>query len=294
MSYYLSSNNHGSILVIPEEGDQVTALPAMPTVTIASPFLPSIIAPTTAAVAKDLTVATSTATTSSTSSVRRVSFRTNELEEAKTIASSLVDFADSDYDDDDDDDEEEDCKPASIVCRPLQGQAATAATTSSSSAAPSSTTSAAPASAAPTTTSHTTTSHTTCTRGLELKYSVPRQKRKFTILRSIVKNQRRCSWDQLGLLARKCNVWATHAARVQGLLDYQDASEAKALSRRPLPDMALYPLPLKDKRSSISSSSSSNKRQAEPQEQHAQQTRRVRTKFDPSSIPTKLHNLHNI
>lgn len=90
-----------------------------------------------------------------------------------------------------------------------------------------------------------------CQRGFELKRSLERQHRKFTILKSIVKNQRQCSPEYLGRLARVCSKWAAATARVQADWDFQDAyfNAKAALPSRTLPSMKDYPMPLKKRRS---------------------------------------------
>jgi hypothetical protein len=90
-------------------------------------------------------------------------------------------------------------------------------------------------------------------RGLELQTSLERQTRKFTILKSIVGNQRKCNPQQLASLARICNKWAAAAAKVQAELDYQhvyQSASRNSLSSTCLPDMAAYQLPFKQKRPS--------------------------------------------
>jgi hypothetical protein len=89
-------------------------------------------------------------------------------------------------------------------------------------------------------------------RGLELKTSLERQTRKFTILKSIVRNQRKCSPEQLAMLARVCNKWAAAAAKVQAELDYQQVYRQSSRNSPTisLPDMATYLMPFKQKRPS--------------------------------------------
>jgi hypothetical protein len=87
-------------------------------------------------------------------------------------------------------------------------------------------------------------------RGFELKTSLERQTRKFTILKSIVRNQRKCSSEQLAMLARVCNKWAAAAAKLQASLDYQQVYRQSSRNSPSicLPDMAKYPMPFKQKR----------------------------------------------
>ncbi|CAB9526524.1 expressed unknown protein [Seminavis robusta] len=167
---------------------------------------------------------------------RRVSFRTNEIEQQRIaflVQSTLVE---------DDEEDETDCQNISkTISSPLVVKE----------------------------------EEETTSRGLELKTSPARQTRKFTILKSIVKNQKHCSPEQLSKLARVCNRWAAVAAKAQADQDFHDVYQpsSAAAAAPQIPDMARYPMPFKknsssSKRSSSSSSSSS-------QEEH---TRRVRAR----------------
>ena len=87
-------------------------------------------------------------------------------------------------------------------------------------------------------------------RGFELKTSLERQTRKFTILKSIVKSQHKCSPERLAMLARVCNKWAAEAAMAQGELDFQHVYQTTTtISKHSLPNMSGFPLPFRKKRS---------------------------------------------
>jgi len=95
-----------------------------------------------------------------------------------------------------------------------------------------------------------------CKRGLELTHDRSRQRRKYIILRSIVKNQHELTPQQLAKLAQICTAWAKDAATVQGRIDYCNAYNASfatgtsSNSNEPgmmLPSMDRYPLPFKAK-----------------------------------------------
>jgi hypothetical protein len=146
---------------------------------------------------------------------RRVSFRTNEVEYAKEMASLLECHDDTDskrsalHVEEEEEEEEEDCQ-----------------------------------------------------RGFELKRSMERQHRKFTIIKSIVKNQNQCGADHLGKLARACSRWAMAAARVQAQWDFEDAyfSGLGLPMARTLPSMENYPMPLKKRRTTDFTASSEERR----------------------------------
>ena len=105
-------------------------------------------------------------------------------------------------------------------------------------------------------------------RGLELKTSKERQQRKFVVLKCLLKYQHQCQTpEQLAHIARICNRWATDAARIQAVNDYQHVYALKAATSAAtaasmeltLPDMNTYPLPVKRKQpSSTPSSTTSN------------------------------------
>ena len=72
-----------------------------------------------------------------------------------------------------------------------------------------------------------------CTRGLEQRISVERQKNKFLAKFVILKAQHRGrNSDEVAVLAQRCSTWATHVALLEGTKDYYSAY-------RPLDDIPI-------------------------------------------------------
>eukprot|EP00540_Astrosyne_radiata_P011444 CAMPEP_0116844882 /NCGR_PEP_ID=MMETSP0418-20121206/12948_1 /TAXON_ID=1158023 /ORGANISM="Astrosyne radiata, Strain 13vi08-1A" /LENGTH=213 /DNA_ID=CAMNT_0004475911 /DNA_START=123 /DNA_END=764 /DNA_ORIENTATION=+ len=96
-----------------------------------------------------------------------------------------------------------------------------------------------------------------CTRGLEHRASVERQRNKFLAMRAILKAQSRCSQpEQLAVVASKCTAWAKEIALCTGYQDFYFAYNPALLHLVPQTPTAKFPL-VSRKRSSSSSSSSS-------------------------------------
>ena len=90
---------------------------------------------------------------------------------------------------------------------------------------------------------------TNSTRGLELRLSSDRQRRKFMILQAIIKAQKRYKEPkQLCNIARKCSVWSKAVAAIVAQRDYCDLYDpARSASVRAFPTLEEYPLPFKSR-----------------------------------------------
>jgi hypothetical protein len=85
-------------------------------------------------------------------------------------------------------------------------------------------------------------------RGLELRKSAARQKRKLLTLQCVVVAQRRLSdSDQVARLAARCSSWPVQVAQVEAQRDFIRAyADAKCEAfLPPLPPMTPFPLPVK-------------------------------------------------
>lgn len=90
----------------------------------------------------------------------------------------------------------------------------------------------------------------TTPRGLELRRSMARQKRKHITIQCVLLAQRRMPQQpaQVACLASRCSQWATEVAQVEGQRDFLRAycsMTAAANLLPPLPIMTPFPLPLK-------------------------------------------------
>lgn len=180
---------------------------------------------------------------------RRVSFRTDEVE-SKEIASLLQADFDESGDDDDDEQEDDDEEIEEDV-------AEREATSNFSSGSPAST----QLSAEPQTViEEESDDEENTNRGLELKTCKERQQRKFLILKCVLKCQEQYNGDQLANVSRICNKWAQEAARIQGAIDYEEVYRCYKPNqiKKEIPNMSLYPLPLKRKQPSSSATEKDN------------------------------------
>jgi len=86
-------------------------------------------------------------------------------------------------------------------------------------------------------------------RGLELRISQDRQRRKYMIIHAILRAQRRYKDpQQLSNIARKCSVWSKVAATIEAQRDYCSLYEPTRVTSIPLlPPLEKYPLPFKSK-----------------------------------------------
>jgi len=86
-------------------------------------------------------------------------------------------------------------------------------------------------------------------RGLELKLSPARQRRKYMIIHAILKAQRRYTRPkQLAKIACKCTVWSKAAAVIIAQHDYCEVYHPERLeSIANVPPLEKYPLPFKSK-----------------------------------------------
>lgn len=115
-------------------------------------------------------------------------------------------------------------------------------------------------------------------RGLELRRSGARQKRKMLTLHSVFRASKKVKGEKLARLARRCSEWAAKAARVEAQRDFLRAyADEKIVQMHmpALPPMAPFPLPLKGVRSSPDS----------PQQQEQQQQIRKRPSASCGSEP---------
>jgi hypothetical protein len=90
-------------------------------------------------------------------------------------------------------------------------------------------------------------------RGLELRVSIERQKRKYMSIQCVVMAQKRFSDPrQLAGLSCRCSQWAAQAARTEAQRDFILAhTEVNDTTELPqLPALAAFPLPLKQGRAS--------------------------------------------
>ena len=87
------------------------------------------------------------------------------------------------------------------------------------------------------------------TRGLELRLSPERQRRKYMIIHAILRAQKRYTDPkQLSNIARKCTVWSKTVAAIVAQHDYCSLYHPERIaSIANLPSLEKYPLPFKSK-----------------------------------------------
>ena len=85
-------------------------------------------------------------------------------------------------------------------------------------------------------------------RGLELRLSQDRQRRKYLIIHAILRAQRRYQPKQLSNICRKCSAWSKVVATIEAQRDYCELYEPERLLTIPhYPSLETHPLPFKPK-----------------------------------------------